>query len=230
MQRKNLIIPLVGDFAGSKTLRQVSQYLKQHNATVEAFYVSNVENYLRDQKMRDFQANVATLPVDSSSMFIRWAPRPDIPNLTWYTPSMGVVVTLLAPIAEVVDQIKAGRAPASWAETLRASKDPETIALSVQDPSLRRVSGRVTGITGLKPNEFLRVELVENPRGSGRILTAEVKPDGTFEIRNVRPRTYQAIVVKTCRNCDYADGLGTGSSVVVAGTDITTLQLAAGPN
>src|SRR5262249_27119915 len=124
----NLIIPLVGDFTGGKTIRRVGEYLRQHNAAVGAFYVSNVEYYLQGQKLREFQANVATLPVEASSMFIRWVPRPSIPNLTWYSPNMGVVVTTVAPIPELIDLVKAGRAPASWEETLRATKDPAVYA------------------------------------------------------------------------------------------------------
>jgi hypothetical protein len=72
MERKNLIVPLVGDFAGPKTIRAVGQYLKDHGATVTAFYLSNVEQYLfNDDKASDFYENVSTLPVDSSSTFIR---------------------------------------------------------------------------------------------------------------------------------------------------------------
>jgi hypothetical protein len=72
MFRKNLIIPLVADFAGPKTLRAVGQYLKDHEATVTAFYLSNVEQYLfNDFKASDFYTNVATMPLDASSTFIR---------------------------------------------------------------------------------------------------------------------------------------------------------------
>lgn len=72
MQMKNLIVPLVGDFAGAKALRTVGEYLKSHDAIVTAFYLSNVEQYLfQDNKWRRFYANVAALPLDSSSQFIR---------------------------------------------------------------------------------------------------------------------------------------------------------------
>jgi len=72
LEMKNLVIPLVGDFAGAKTIRTIGQYLKDHNATVTAFYLSNVEQYLySDGKLLDFFRNVATLPMDSSSAFIR---------------------------------------------------------------------------------------------------------------------------------------------------------------
>ena len=73
MQRKNLIIPLVGDFAGPKTIRSVAKYLLDHQARVSAFYVSNVEMYiLPAPQWKSFCANVASLPVDESSVFIRF--------------------------------------------------------------------------------------------------------------------------------------------------------------
>jgi len=72
LERKNLIVPLVGDFGGPKTIRAVGQYLRDHDATVTAFYLSNVEQYLfEDNKAANFYDNVATLPLDSTSTFIR---------------------------------------------------------------------------------------------------------------------------------------------------------------
>jgi hypothetical protein len=72
METKNLIVSLVGDFGGRKALRAVGQYLKDHDAIVTAFYTSNVEQYLfQDNGWRNFYGNVATLPMDSSSQFIR---------------------------------------------------------------------------------------------------------------------------------------------------------------
>src|SRR5437867_3493194 len=62
MERKNLIVPLVGDFAGTKALRKIAQYVKDHGGTVTAFYTSNVEQYLFQQgdDWRRFYRNVAT--------------------------------------------------------------------------------------------------------------------------------------------------------------------------
>ena len=69
----NLIVPLVGDFAGPKAIRAVSAWLKERNATVTAFYLSNVEQYLfRDeQNWKSFYTNAGALPLDSTSTFIR---------------------------------------------------------------------------------------------------------------------------------------------------------------
>jgi len=73
MQRKNLIVPLVGDFAGPKAIRTVARYLNDHQAMVSAFYLSNVEMYLlASPQWKSFCANVAALPVDQSSTFIRF--------------------------------------------------------------------------------------------------------------------------------------------------------------
>jgi hypothetical protein len=73
LEVNNLIVPLVGDFAGSKAIRGVGAYLKDHATNVTAFYLSNVEQYLfqQDDDAKKFYTNVATLPLDSSSTFIR---------------------------------------------------------------------------------------------------------------------------------------------------------------
>ncbi len=73
LHKRNLIVPLVGDFAGPKAIRAVGKYLKEHEATVTAFYLSNVEQYLFQdpENWKKFYNNVATLPLDSSSTFIR---------------------------------------------------------------------------------------------------------------------------------------------------------------
>jgi hypothetical protein len=72
LQERNLIVPVVGNFAGPRALRAVGRYVQQHQATVQTFYVSNVEQYLfQDGLFEAFARNVATLPVDASSTFIR---------------------------------------------------------------------------------------------------------------------------------------------------------------
>lgn len=72
MNLNNLIVTVTGDFGGPKAIRAVADYLKAHDATVSAFYVSNVEQYLfMDGKEGQFYANVATLPVTETSIFIR---------------------------------------------------------------------------------------------------------------------------------------------------------------
>ncbi len=72
LHEKNLIVPVVGNFAGPKALRAVGTYVREHGATVAAMYLSNVEQYLRqDGIWNAFCANVASMPLDERSMFIR---------------------------------------------------------------------------------------------------------------------------------------------------------------
>ena len=72
LEGRNLVVPASGDFGGPKAIRAVGQYIRDHGATVTAFYVSNVEQYLfQDDKQAAFFASVATLPVNAASVFIR---------------------------------------------------------------------------------------------------------------------------------------------------------------
>jgi hypothetical protein len=73
LQTANLVIPVVGDFAGPTAIREVGRYLSAHHAAVTAFYLSNVERYLFEQRRawRRFYTNVAVLPYTDNSLFIR---------------------------------------------------------------------------------------------------------------------------------------------------------------
>jgi hypothetical protein len=72
LERRNVLIPLVGDFAGPKTLRAIGVYARRRGATISAFYVSNVEEYLQQGDVRRaFCANVAAFPMAGDSVFIR---------------------------------------------------------------------------------------------------------------------------------------------------------------
>lgn len=70
-ESRNLVLPVVGDFAGPRAIRAVGAWLKEQGATVSAFYLSNVEQYLNRNGVEDvFLCNVAQLPLDASSTFI----------------------------------------------------------------------------------------------------------------------------------------------------------------
>src|SRR5262245_10714942 len=72
MQKKNLIIPVVGDFGGTKALAAIGDYLRKNGLTVTAFYTSNVEQYLFDSAVFEgFAKNVKKLPLTDKSLFIR---------------------------------------------------------------------------------------------------------------------------------------------------------------
>ena len=73
LEGRNMLIPVVGDFAGPKAIHAVGGYLRAHGATVSAFYTSNVEQYLFRQgdDWSKYYENVGTLPLDTLSVFIR---------------------------------------------------------------------------------------------------------------------------------------------------------------
>jgi hypothetical protein len=73
MQQKNLIVPLVGDFTGTKAIRTVGKYVKDHGSTISVFYISNVEDYIQPTYAA-YLANLAALPTDASTLLIRFEP------------------------------------------------------------------------------------------------------------------------------------------------------------
>jgi len=101
MQRQNRIVPLVGDFAGPKALKVVGEYLRGHEAELTVFYISNVEQYLSPASLKVFYENIATMPLASSSTFIRSA------QATGSQP--GIAQSSLSPIREVMEGVLAGR-------------------------------------------------------------------------------------------------------------------------
>lgn len=108
MQERNLIVPVVGDFAGPKALRSIGRYVRSHQATVSVYYVSNVEQYLfQDGRFEAFVDNVATLPIDETSTFIRSVSR----RFGYPGPLIGVDgrASALDPIQTFVRDASAGR-------------------------------------------------------------------------------------------------------------------------
>jgi hypothetical protein len=122
METDNAIVPLVGDFAGPRAIRVVGQYLRDHGATVTAFYTSNVEQYLfqSDEDWRRFFGNVATLPVDSTSVFIR-AVFNGMGTMRYPAPAGPRSETLVASIAEQVKAFTAGTLT-SYYDVIQTSK------------------------------------------------------------------------------------------------------------
>jgi hypothetical protein len=87
MQEKNLIVPLVGDFAGPKTLKALGRYLKEQSAVVSLFYISNVEDYIAP-KWSEYVSNLKALPQDDHSLLLRFITM-TVTQLSWMrdTPS-----------------------------------------------------------------------------------------------------------------------------------------------
>jgi hypothetical protein len=112
---RNLVVPLVGDFAGPKAIRAVGQYVRDHGATVTAIYTSNVEQYLF-QGADDWQryyTSVGTLPLDSLSTFVRAVFNYGVPR----SPGGGYgprSTTLLCSVQELLGRFRAGRITSYW--------------------------------------------------------------------------------------------------------------------
>ena len=122
MQRKNAIVPIVGDFAGVKAIRTLGRYLKDHNATVSAFYLSNVEMYILPiSQWRTYCRNVAALPVDSSSSFIRFVVARYSRNVPQASPGFLSSLSVLSPMSDVVEPSETGYSP-SYYDLLHASQ------------------------------------------------------------------------------------------------------------
>ncbi len=112
LESENLVVPVVGDFGGPKAIRAIGRYLKAHGATVSTFYLSNVEQYLyQDGKSEAFCRNVAALPLDKSSTFIRSSNRGRFGGFGGFTGGFGGgggFVSGLGAMAEEVERC-AGR-------------------------------------------------------------------------------------------------------------------------
>ncbi len=113
LHERNLIVPVVGDFAGSKAIRAVGEYLASRHQTVTAFYCSNVEQYLfRDNKWKAFYDNVGTLLLDDTAMFIRAFDKPTVRMSAAASPSSQAAADadeLLAPMKEFLGAYKSGK-------------------------------------------------------------------------------------------------------------------------
>lgn len=128
MELRNLIVPLTGNFAGPTTLRAVGQWAIAQRARVTTFYVSNVEQYLFQQgdDARHFYENVATLPIDSTSTFIRsfaggrFMTADSVLTLKPQSPA-GRSLELTSSIQETLRAFAEGRLN-SWIDVIRISR------------------------------------------------------------------------------------------------------------
>ncbi len=72
LQKRDGVIPVVGSVAGTRAMRAIAESIAARGGRVSAFYVSNVETYLRgSEEMDRFVDNVRRLPHDARSLMIR---------------------------------------------------------------------------------------------------------------------------------------------------------------
>jgi hypothetical protein len=129
LELRNLIVPLVGDFAGPKAIRAVGAWAKQHAATVTTFYLSNVEQYLfMDRVDGKFYGNVETLPLDATSTFIRSGRAFDGGSFRGGRRGgfggyggFGGLTSMLSPMTDVLKAYDTGRIRA-WNDVLAMSR------------------------------------------------------------------------------------------------------------
>ncbi len=113
LQENNRVIPVVGDFGGTKALAMVAAFLKKNGYTVTAFYTSNVEQYLFSGGEFDgFAKNVALLPITPKSLFIRAYPNQRIPHPAQIGNHR--LTTLLQKISVFLDDYRHGLYPDYW--------------------------------------------------------------------------------------------------------------------
>lgn len=72
LQERNLIVPVVGDLAGSHALAAIGDEVAARGLVVSCFYTSNVEDYLLRGRVFDrYVRNVSRLPHDPESVIVR---------------------------------------------------------------------------------------------------------------------------------------------------------------
>ncbi len=72
LQRRNLVVPVVGDLGGTHALLAIGALMKQRGDKLSAFYASNAEDYvMRDGKFPAYVRSVTAIPHDANSVFIR---------------------------------------------------------------------------------------------------------------------------------------------------------------
>jgi hypothetical protein len=107
LEKNNMILPLVGDFAGPKAVRSIGRYLTDHSATVTAFYTSNVEQFLfQGDAWKRYYASVGTLPINSKSLFIRSIVGR---GFQFQNGGPGLPSTTIGPIGELLKAIQTGK-------------------------------------------------------------------------------------------------------------------------
>jgi hypothetical protein len=75
LQEKNLVVPIVGDFAGTHALPGVADYIRAHKADLTVFYGSNVDDFLKPDQLAVFCANLHLMPVNPQSIYIGGSSR-----------------------------------------------------------------------------------------------------------------------------------------------------------
>jgi hypothetical protein len=112
LHTRNLIVPVVGDLAGGRTLPGIGVHLRSRGLCLGTFYVSNVERYLfdRDDRGGPFYEDVAALPLAPASVLIRTVSSSTSRRLGIRTPvGLEHWRAFLSPISETLADVAEGR-------------------------------------------------------------------------------------------------------------------------
>ncbi len=72
LQARDRIVPVVGDVSGSKAMRAIADDLTARRLRLSAFYISNIEYYLfQDRNFGPYAENLKRLPLAADSLMIR---------------------------------------------------------------------------------------------------------------------------------------------------------------
>jgi hypothetical protein len=122
LQARNLVIPAVGDLAGTRALPEIARFFRERGLRVSAYYISNVDFYVAEEgKIDAFMANVKQLPVDERSVIIRSVFRGPVaipPASPWRS------VQLLQGMETLVREYDAGRVRGYYDLVLTGSSAP----------------------------------------------------------------------------------------------------------
>ena len=109
-QSRNLLVPVIGDFAGPKALRAVGSWVRERDAKINAMYVSNVEQYLfmDTNAWRRYYENVATLPLNPNALFIRSVSGRGYMQMPVQSPN-GRSIQLVSSVADLLKAFAEGK-------------------------------------------------------------------------------------------------------------------------
>jgi len=94
------VIPVVGNFSGTKALAGIGRVMTERGESLTAFYTSNVEFYLdREGSYPRFISNLSHIPHTSRTVIIR----------SIFNRGMGGSMSVVQPVDELLSQFAVAR-------------------------------------------------------------------------------------------------------------------------
>ncbi len=109
LEQRDLVIPVVGNLAGTHALAAIGKLMSERGDTLSAFYASNVEFYLfGDNTFPKFVANLELLPHTKSSLIIRSIFSGGFGSLPYSIPGYASA-SIVQPVDDVLRGYSEGR-------------------------------------------------------------------------------------------------------------------------